>query len=109
QDSTQRVARRVEAECSDRPLRQAMISTRQDPQNAVSSEYTQGAEMLGTPVTRLTHTMVDGATNTKTAQASSSSPPTARSSGSVQSRMIVGSLMARAAASTAAGIHQNEG
>ncbi len=83
-----------------------MISTRQAPQNAVSSEYTQGAEMFGTPVTRLTQTMVEGATNTNTAQASSSRPPTARSSGSFQSRMIVGSLIARAVARTAAGIHQ---
>ncbi len=102
------MALRVAAERSDGPSRQATISTRQDPQNAVSREYTQGAEMLGTPVTRFTQTIVEGATNTNTAQASSSRPPTARSSGSFHSLMIVGSLMARAAASTRAGIHQKD-
>ncbi len=62
--------------------------------------------MLGTPVSRLTAAIVEGVQNTNTPQASSSSPPTARSSGSRHSRMIVGSLIARAAVSTAVGIQK---
>lgn len=86
-----------------------MISSRQHAQNAVSREYTQGPEKFTIPVSRLTRAIVDGATNTNTEQASSSSPPTARSSGSFHSRMMLGSLMPRAAARIPAGIHQKFG
>ncbi len=41
--------------------------------------------MFGTPVTRLVQAMVAGAAKTKTPQASTSRPPTARSSGSFDS------------------------
>ncbi len=62
--------------------------------------------MLGTPVSRLTRAMVDGAQNTNTAQASSSSAPTARSRGSRHSRMMLGSLITRATVNTAVGIQK---
>ncbi len=104
--TTQRVTRRVCAERSDRPLRQAMISSSQDAQSAVSREYTRGAEMFGTPVTRFVQAMVRGAAKTNTAQANSSRPPTARSIGSRHILMMLGSLIIRAAVSTAVGIQK---
>jgi hypothetical protein len=85
------------------PPRQLMISTRLAAQRAVSSEYTSGAEALGTPVSRLTATMVGGAAKVKASAVTSSSADTARSSGSRQepgARLLRTSGTAIAAAGT---------
>ncbi|GHB34499.1 hypothetical protein GCM10010377_26790 [Streptomyces viridiviolaceus] len=59
--------------------------------------------MFGTPVTRLVQPMTDGDAKTKTAQANSSSPPTARSIGSRHIFTRLGSLMTRAMVRAAIG------
>ncbi len=84
-------------------MRQATISSNQDAHSAVSREYTSGAAMFGTPVTRLVQPMTDGVAKTNTAQANSSSPPTARSIGSRHIFTRLGSLMTRAMVSAPIG------
>ncbi len=96
-----RVVRRVS---SGGPPRQLTTSTRQEALNALSRQYTKGAETLVMPVTSLTFAIVGGAAKKNTRPASESSAHTDRSSGSRQERMSAGALTVSATPIAAAGM-----
>src|SRR5262245_26258016 len=85
------------------PPRQLMTSTRQAALNALSRQYTRGAETLVMPVMSLTFAIVGGAAKMNTSPASTISVHTDRSSGSRHARIIAGALTVSATPMTTAG------
>lgn len=88
-----RVARRTTA---GGPPPHCRTRTMHEPENAVSTPYTSGAEKLTIPVSRLTAAIVGGAARNMTRQPTTSRVHTARMSGWSQPRRRVGALISSA-------------